>query len=181
VRLPGALDGFEVALCAVLGGGQEVERVVQALGEPLEAGLRFRFPGLTHFAPTAPRIAAAGARSIAALGVPPRRAECLVALARAMESGALRLAPGCDVAATRSALLEIDGIDERHAAMMVSRALSWPDAFPPADAALVARAEQWRPWRAYAAVHLTYFARVSVPSATSVMGPPATDISHFHV
>ena len=151
VRLPGALDGFEIALSVLLGGRSYVERVVEALGEPLETGT----PGLTHLAPTAARVAAAGVRSLAALGVPPRRAGCLVALARAVEAGALRLVPGSDAAATRRALLEIDGVSERQAAAIVMRALSWPDAFPAADRMLLARAEQWRPWRAYAALHLS--------------------------
>jgi len=162
VRLPGALHGFEVALRALLGGGGRLGRVVAGLGEPLVP----RVPGLTHLAPTAARVAEAGATRLAALGVPPRRAQCMSALARAVASGSLRLEPGGDVVATRRALLEIDGVHEHHATVIVMRALYWPDAFPATDralqratgvasaGALLARAEQWRPWRAYAALHL---------------------------
>jgi AraC family transcriptional regulator of adaptative response / DNA-3-methyladenine glycosylase II len=136
--------------------------VVAALGEPLEAP----YPGLTHLAPTAARIAEAGVTALAGVGVRPRRAECLTAVARAVVSGALRLEPGGDVGATRRALLQIDGVTERLATVIVMRARYWPDAFPATDrrlqraagvtgaGALLARAERWRPWRAYAALHL---------------------------
>lgn len=150
VRLPGALDGFEVAMRVLL-GREHTEGVVKALGEPLETPVH----GLTHLVPTAARIAVAGASSMAALGVPQGRAESLAALARAVANETVCLTPGSDAAATERALREIEGISETHARTMVLRALSWPDAFPAADDALLARAEQWRPWRAYAAVHLS--------------------------
>ena len=62
--------------------------------------------------------------------------------------------------------MAITGIEERLATTIVMRALSWPDAFPASDRALqraagtasgrsfLAAAESWRPWRAYAALHL---------------------------
>jgi AraC family transcriptional regulator of adaptative response / DNA-3-methyladenine glycosylase II len=80
--------------------------------------------------------------------------------------GRLRLEPGSEVAAARRGLLAIDGISDRLATAIVTRALDWPDAFPASDAVLqraagvssarelAARAERWRPWRAYAALHL---------------------------
>jgi len=111
VRLPGALDGFEVALRALLGGCALAGRVTTALGEPIETGVAGE--GLTHLAPTAARIADAGMARLVALGVSPRRAECLAAVARAVANGTLRLEPGGDVAATRRALLGFDGINER--------------------------------------------------------------------
>ena len=87
-------------------------------------------------------------------------------IAHAVAQGLLRLAPGADLAVTRRALLEIDGIGDRQATAILMRTLYWPDAFPASDrtlqraagvtsaGALLARAERWRPWRAYAAVHL---------------------------
>jgi AraC family transcriptional regulator of adaptative response / DNA-3-methyladenine glycosylase II len=87
-------------------------------------------------------------------------------VARAVADGTLRLEPGRDVLATRRALMEIAGIGDRLATTIVMRALYWPDAFPASDrvlqraagtsspGALRARAEAWRPWRAYAALHL---------------------------
>jgi len=132
VRVPGALDGFEVALQLLLRGRG-------CLGDPIETGV----PGLTHLTPSPSQIAKVGD----GVGVPAR-------LARAVTTGALRLEPGSDVAATKRALLALGGIGERLATEIVMRALYWPDAFHTKDRALVARAEAWRPWRAYAALHL---------------------------
>jgi AraC family transcriptional regulator of adaptative response / DNA-3-methyladenine glycosylase II len=95
-----------------------------------------------------------------------RRADSLSALARKVADGELHLEPGSDVVATRRALMEIDGVGHRVATAIVMRALSWPDAFPASDRALqraagvsgaralTHRAEAWRPWRSYAALHL---------------------------
>jgi AraC family transcriptional regulator of adaptative response / DNA-3-methyladenine glycosylase II len=120
------------------------------LGEPLETGI----PGLTHVFPSAGRIAEAGVARLVRVGVPPRRAHAVAALAHAVLGGVLCLEPGSDVAATRRALLALSGVGERLATCIVMRALSWPDAFHTKDRALLARADAWRPWRAYAALHL---------------------------
>ncbi len=170
VRIPGAFDGFEVAARVLLHGRARpgrapndlARRVARVLGEPFDTGI----PGLTRLAPDARRVADAGASSLAALGVPQRRAEALATVARMVADGALRLEPGSDVAATRDALMGIDGVGDRLATSIVMRALYWPDAFPASDPALQRaagastpgvlrdRAEKWRPWRAYAALHL---------------------------
>jgi len=135
VRLPGALDGLEVALQLLLPGRG-------GLGDPIATGV----PGLTHLAPMASQVTGTG--------VPQRRAETVAKLARAIESGGLRLEPGSDVGETQRGLLALGGIGERLATLIVTRALCWPDAFYTKDRALLARAEAWRPWRAYAALHL---------------------------
>ncbi|MBA3258900.1 MAG: hypothetical protein H0T68_05460 [Gemmatimonadales bacterium] len=170
LRIPGAIEGFEVALHALLRGSTRVggapgelpRRVTAALGAPIDTG----FPALNRLAPTAERVAESGASGLAALGIPRRRAEAAAALARAVAGGRLRLEPGSDVAETRRELMEIDGVGDRLATAIVMRALYWPDAFPDSDPALqraagVAsaralrdEAEKWRPWRAYAALHL---------------------------
>lgn len=156
VRLPGAFDGFEVGFRALAG------RAAESLGEPFDTGI----PGLHRLAPGPERVIDAGVSGLIALGVPRRRAEALLALARAVADGTLRLDPGSDVAETHRALQEIAGLDEPLATTIVMRALYWPDAFPASDRALQcaagaaspralrARAEKWRPWRAYAALHL---------------------------
>jgi AraC family transcriptional regulator of adaptative response / DNA-3-methyladenine glycosylase II len=161
VRLPGALDGFEVGFRMLLGARELAGRVAAALGEPVDTG----HPSLNRLAPDAGRLAEAGAPRLVELGVARRRAELLLAFARAAAEGTLRLDPGRDVAETHHILMEI-GIDERLATAIVTRALYWPDAFPLSDCALQeaagvstpralrARAEKWRPWRAYAALHL---------------------------
>lgn len=170
IRIPGAFDAFEVALGLLLrrpvpGGTADradVTRVVEALGEPASTGV----PELDRFAPTAERVADAGLPYLVRLGVSERRAKSIAALARAVADGTLSLAPGADVEATHRALVELPGVDERVATAIVQRALAWPDAFTAADRSLQhavgassaeefrARAEAWRPWRAYAVAHL---------------------------
>jgi AraC family transcriptional regulator, regulatory protein of adaptative response / DNA-3-methyladenine glycosylase II len=170
VRLPGAIDGFEVALRALLRASVKSEavasdlagRMALELGDAIETGI----PSLTRLAPAAERVADAGAGTLAAMGLPLRRAEGVVTLARMVTRKTLRLEPGSDVALTRRALMEIDGVNDRLATTIVMRALYWPDAFPASDRALqravgvsgpkalLAQAEKWRPWRAYAALHL---------------------------
>jgi AraC family transcriptional regulator of adaptative response / DNA-3-methyladenine glycosylase II len=170
LRIPGALDGFELALRSLLlgangaqeGAGDLLLRVVDALGEEIDTGI----PTLTRLAPSPERVAEAGPSGLVALGVPRRGAEAIASVARALAGGAVRLEPGRDAAATHRALLEMEGVGERLATMIVMRALYWPDAFPASDpalqraagassrSALRAMAERWRPWRAYAAQHL---------------------------
>ena len=162
VRLAGAFDGFEIAARALL-RPDLLRRVTRSLGEPLATGIR----GLDTLAPTADRVAGAGAPFLSALGVPRRRAEALAAVAGAVAEGKLRLEPGADVQATLDALTRTAGIGARTAAAIVMRALHWPDAFSSTDSslqraagvpgarALLHLAERWRPWRGYAAAHLS--------------------------
>lgn len=170
IRVPGAFDGFEAALLAMLRdaargrarAGELAGRAVRTLGTPLES----RVPTLDRLMPTAARVAAAGRRELIALGVPRGRAGTIVDLATAVAEGSLRLDPDGDVAATRRALRRVTGTDERLAEVIVMRAVYWPDAFPASDPALrraagaasprelLGLAEAWRPWRAYAAMHL---------------------------
>jgi AraC family transcriptional regulator, regulatory protein of adaptative response / DNA-3-methyladenine glycosylase II len=161
VRIPGTLDGFEAAFRVLLRGPAR-SAVVRALGEELSAG----FPGLDRLAPQAAHVATAGTARLEGLGVPPRRAAALAGVARAVADGRLRLEPGSGVSAVRRGLLAVQGISDRLATAIVMRALDWPDAFPVTDIVLqraagvasapelAARAERWRPWRAYAALHL---------------------------
>jgi len=170
VRIPGGLDGFEIALRVLLGGwprrnasrNELAQHVVRAIGEPNELAI----PRLAWFVPTAARVAEAGAARLRELGVPRIRAEALAAIARAVTDGTLRLEPGGEPFATRSALLTIDGVGEQMATMIIMRALSWPDAFPifergpsraadePLTSSLLMRAQRCRPWRAYALLHM---------------------------
>jgi AraC family transcriptional regulator of adaptative response / DNA-3-methyladenine glycosylase II len=179
MRIPGAFDGFEVAMATLLVGGAPHSRpglpwrrrtaardlmhgVVEALGEPLQTGTH----GLVRLAPRPERVADAGARGLGALGVPERRATAIADLAARVVRGELRLDPGGDVADTYGALIDLPWVGERLATVVAMRVLHWPDAFPASDRALQraagvrgtarlrARAEEWRPWRAYAALHL---------------------------
>jgi AraC family transcriptional regulator, regulatory protein of adaptative response / DNA-3-methyladenine glycosylase II len=169
LRLPGAVDGFEVAVRAILGQQVTVQaastlagRFVDAFGDPIDLpqpGLRFLFP-------RAARIAATEPARIAALGVVASRARAIVALAREVASGGLSLEPTAPVEAACAALERIPGIGRWTAQYIAMRALSWPDAFPHPDVAVLKalgersaakvlrRSEAWRPWRAYAVLHL---------------------------
>lgn len=148
LRVPGAFDGFECALGGI--AGEAAGAIVRALGEPLETGIA----GLDRLAPTAASVAAAGWPGLASAGLPAGACDSLVAIARAMAGGALRLEPGGDPETALRALVQVSGIDARTAAAIVMRALHWPDAFADPDARSLEDAEAWRPWRAYAAAHL---------------------------
>jgi AraC family transcriptional regulator of adaptative response / DNA-3-methyladenine glycosylase II len=174
LRVPGAWDGFELAVRAILGQQITVTaatklagKLVRAFGEALPPGLTAD-PGLTHVFPTPARLAAA---DIAALGMPAARARSLGALAAAVAADPRLFGPRQSLEAAVERLRALPGIGEWTAQYIAMRELREPDAFPAADiglaramadgegtrptpAALLARAERWRPWRAYAAVHL---------------------------
>jgi AraC family transcriptional regulator of adaptative response / DNA-3-methyladenine glycosylase II len=182
LRLPGTLDGFEAAVRVVAGTRDVVGRLVETYGERVEG-----VPGLSRLAPTPARIAQAAARELAALGLPTERGVALRAMADALARGASWLEPGSDPAAAQRALRALEGMDDRLAAAAAASALHWPDAFPAGDPLLLraaraagsrelaARAAAWRPWRAYAALHLRLAAedrRGARDSAHGFTGPP---------
>ena len=168
LRLPGAIDGFEIAVRAILGQQVSVKvatgivaRLVQAFGEPIETPRE----GLSLLFPTAARLAALEPSEIASRGVIGARARAIVALAKEVAAGRLRLDPSADVPATVAALEELPGVGPWTAQCIAMRALAWPDAFPHPDVAVInamdakpkealRAAEQWRPWRGYAVLHL---------------------------
>jgi len=171
LRIPGAVDGFEIGLGMLIRDRTTasatteglLNRVVDYLGEPIDTGI----PTLNRLSPRLDRVADAEPRQLSSLGVPTPRARSVVALARAVADGSVTLEPGSDAVETHRALQDIPGICEHLAAVIVMRTLGWPDAFAAAapelvraaDAAtaqdLQERAERWRPWRAYAFLHLT--------------------------
>jgi AraC family transcriptional regulator of adaptative response / DNA-3-methyladenine glycosylase II len=168
LRLPGAFDGFELGVRAILGQQITVKaartlaaRFVAAFGDPIDTP----FAAVTRLFPTPSTAAALTPADIAPLGIVAQRARAIVALAQAVQRG-LVLAPGAEVEATIAALRGIGGIGAWTAHYIAMRALHWPDAFPPGDVALLKalgesrpapatrRAEAWRPWRSYAVMHL---------------------------
>ncbi|HEU4631230.1 MAG TPA: AlkA N-terminal domain-containing protein [Gemmatimonadaceae bacterium] len=169
LRVPGAFEGFELAVRAVLGQQVSVKaattlagRFVAAFGEPIATP----HVGLDHLAPTPQRVAEAAPEEIAALGIVQARARSIVALAQEIAAGRLVLEPGAEPEATMRQLVALPGIGAWTAHYIAMRALRWPDAFPKEDVALrkalggvtAARAEAasaaWRPWRSYATLHL---------------------------
>jgi len=169
IRLAGAFDGFEVGVRAVLGQQISVAaartiagRFAQAFGEPLSTP----HAALTHTFPHPAVIATATLDSIARLGIIAARVCTVQSLARALDDGEISLTPGAEVESTLDKLRALPGIGEWTAQYIAMRALAWPDAFPHTDlgvmkalnernpARVVAVAELWRPWRAYAVMHL---------------------------
>lgn len=169
LRLPGSLDGFELALRAILGQQISVKaattlfrRVVERFGEPVATP----FPGLDRLPPTAQRIAGLPAQALLDCGITRRRADTVLRLARAVQEGSLSLEPSPSPDAIRKNLLALPGIGPWTTEYIAMRALGDPDAFPGSDlgllkgaglsrpAELEKRSQGWRPWRAYAAFHL---------------------------
>ena len=169
LRVPGAFDGFEAAIRAILGQQITVQaattlsgRLAEAFGEPFATP----FPELTRLAPRAESLAKARAGAIARLGLPRARAKSIIGLARAFQAGSLVLEPGADPAAAIARLQSLPGIGPWTAHYIAMRALRWPDAFPTGDIAVLnnlggvtakraeAMAEAWRPWRSYAVLHI---------------------------
>jgi AraC family transcriptional regulator of adaptative response / DNA-3-methyladenine glycosylase II len=174
LRVPGAWDGFELAVRAVLGQQITVAaaiglaaRIAREYGEPVcEAPPGCE--GLTHAFPSAARLAGA---DLSGLPMPRARSRALEALAAAAVADPDLFGPRGDLATAIERLTALPGVGEWTAQYIAMRQLREPDAFPAADIglmramadadgarpsaqALLARAESWRPWRAYAAQHL---------------------------
>lgn len=140
LRVPGAFDGLELALRAVLGQQVAVKaattlfgRFAAAFGSPAatpHAALRL-------FAPTAQRIAEAPVQKVIALGLTRQRAATVHALARAVAGGERTLAPGTDTATTLENLRALPGIGPWTAQYIALRALGDSDAFPRGDLGLL--------------------------------------------
>ncbi len=175
LRPPGAWDGFELAVRAILGQQVTVKgattltgRLVQKFGEPLQPVQKNQseastISDLTHLFPTPEVIAQT---DVASIGLPGARAESIRALARAVSTRQIVFSGVIDAMEFRRQLCELPGIGAWTAEYIAMRALRDPDAFPSSDLGLLkaaqakssreleARSEPWRPWRAYAAMCL---------------------------
>jgi len=170
LRLPGTVDGFEVATRAVL--GQQVSlaaartlagRLVVAHGTPLAAP----DGGLTHLFPEPADIADS---SLDSLGMPAARRAVLRGVAASVANGEVVIDAGAERAATATALLDIRGVGPWTASYITMRGLGDPDVFlasdlgvrhaferlglPASPVEAAAHADRWRPWRSYAVMHL---------------------------
>jgi AraC family transcriptional regulator of adaptative response / DNA-3-methyladenine glycosylase II len=172
-RVPGAADGFELAVRAVIGqqvsvlGARTVAgRLVEAAGDALPEA---QGP-LTHLFPTPEALLDLADRDPGVFAMPAGRRRALVALAEAVSSGEVVIDPGADPRELRRSLIALPGIGPWTAEYVAMRALRDPDAFMPTDlgirrgaraiglpddpAQLVTASEAWRPWRSYAMSHL---------------------------
>ena len=169
LRIPGAFDGFELAVRAILGQQVSVKSARTLAGRFAEAfGDELATPhmGLTRLSPTPERIAGAPPRQLVSLGILESRARSIIHLAQEIAAGRLTLEAGAEPNETIARLSALPGIGAWTAQYIAMRALRWPDAFPSGDIAVrkklggvtAARAEErsraWSPWRSYATLHL---------------------------
>ena len=169
LRVPGTFDGFELAVRAILGQRVSIAaattlsgRLASVFGETIVTP----FADLNRLAPAPARLAAAGIGEMTSLGIAAPRASCIRELARAVAQGEISLEAGAEPESVIARLVALRGIGDWTAHYIALRALRWPDAFPVGDLGLLRRggakstaalrraAEAWRPWRAYAAMHL---------------------------
>ncbi|WP_372764711.1 AlkA N-terminal domain-containing protein [Litorivivens sp.] len=169
LRLPGALDAFELAARAIIGQQVSVKaastvfnRLCERFGKTLDTPVA----GLSRLPPRAEVIAVAAEQELIALGLTSRRAATLKSLADALAQGELHFDYGDNSADVCRELESLPGIGPWTAQYIALRALGDPDAFPASDLALMKAfrvttpkasqraAETLRPWRAYAAIHL---------------------------
>jgi AraC family transcriptional regulator, regulatory protein of adaptative response / DNA-3-methyladenine glycosylase II len=169
IRVPGAFDGFEMAIRAILG-----QQVSVAAARTLAGRLACRFgrsiqtpvSDLVFAFPRAVDIAGEKVSAIADIGVTSGRARSIIALASAVVEGGISLTPASDLETTLRNLESLPGIGQWTAQYIAMRVLRWPDAFPHTDLGvrkalgnkapriIVAMADAWRPWRSYAVMHL---------------------------
>jgi AraC family transcriptional regulator of adaptative response / DNA-3-methyladenine glycosylase II len=167
LRIPGAWDAFECAVGAIAAqqlsapeGNAVLGRLVERTGQPIATPIT----GLTHLFPAPAALVAADLRG---LGLTDPRIAAIRELSIAVVEGTLDF--GGTTEEIIGKLARIRGVGASAAQYVALRALGEPDAFPAADpalrrstgsatalstAALEKRAEAWRPWRAYAAIHL---------------------------
>jgi AraC family transcriptional regulator, regulatory protein of adaptative response / DNA-3-methyladenine glycosylase II len=169
LRVPGAFDGFEIAVRTILGQQVSVKaattlmgRFVQRFGEPISTP----FPSLTHLTPTAEQVAQVDIAAIAELGILTTRAKSILGLAEAIADRTLSLTAASPIDQTITQLLDLPGIGPWTAHYIAMRVLGDPDVFLHTDLGIrkalaetnpkrmLAIAAQWQPWRSYATLHL---------------------------
>ncbi len=173
LRLPGSLDGFELAVRAVLGQQVTVaaartlaRRVVERFGAPLATP----WDDVTRAFPQPAVLANAALEQVAELGIIRTRAAAIIAIAQGWGEVAPLLATHAPPEPLIARLRAIKGLGPWTAHYIAMRALGWPDAFPPNDVAVLKAMQQlfgtasqreadihaqaWQPWRAYAVLRL---------------------------
>jgi AraC family transcriptional regulator of adaptative response / DNA-3-methyladenine glycosylase II len=173
IRVPGAWDGFELTIRAILGQQISVKaattiagRIAKRYGESLDCDAVQEKEGLTHIFPTPERLVRARFNNI---GIVSARANTIRAVARAVLDGDVNFDTAQDPDDFCHALKSIRGIGDWTAQYVAMRVLKNPDAFPGSDLGLIkairypervtpkeleTMADDWRPWRAYAALLL---------------------------
>ncbi|WP_243042309.1 DNA-3-methyladenine glycosylase 2 family protein [Dyella sedimenti] len=186
LRLPGGWDGFEIAVRAILGQQVSVAaartlatRIVQRYGTSVANA---PLPGLERLFPAPEALADA---DLGTLGLTSARAATVRGVARALLDGRIDFRHEQPLETFIERWVALPGIGEWTAHYMAMRALSHPDAFPAADLilrraaagggpalgarALTELADAWRPWRAYAVMHLWRGASDAAATTTKVV------------
>ncbi len=166
LRVPGAWDSFELAVRAILGQQITVAAATRLAGEIANRwGKAYDGQGLSRVFPSPERLSEA-----AVGGMPASRAGSITKLAAAVKANPRLIERAEDLETSIGRLCALPGIGEWTANYIAMRALRETDAFPAADigllraleiggrrpkpADLIALSQSWRPWRAYAAMHL---------------------------
>jgi AraC family transcriptional regulator of adaptative response / DNA-3-methyladenine glycosylase II len=189
LRVPCGWDGFELAVRAILGQQISVagattlaRRLVDRWGVAHEADSASRPPGLHRVFPAPETLRDAPLDSI---GLPRTRAATVRALAGAVADGRLSFSGGQALDAFVESAVALPGIGPWTAQYIAMRGLAMPDAFPAGDLVVQqvlgrsvgrtrlseretqARANTWRPWRAYAVLHLWHLPEEVIAAAGS--------------
>ncbi|WP_062269235.1 AlkA N-terminal domain-containing protein [Endozoicomonas arenosclerae] len=169
LRLPGAFDGFEMCVRAVLGQQITVKaahtlatRLATAFGQAIETP----FSELSVTFPSPATVASLRQEQLGELGVVRQRCKAIFAIANAISQKEIELSALSDIPDTLEKLQALPGIGPWTAQYIAMRALSWPDAFPDSDLGIIKAvgskkrkeilelSQKWSPWRAYAVMHL---------------------------
>ena len=169
LRVPGACDSFEIAVRAILGqlvSVQTASNFARKVAEKYGAKIETPHPELYLSTPQATELAKARASDLMAMGIMEERSNALISFARVYAQGKLHLHPGADYETTVLELMALPGIGRWTAEYIAMRCLAFPDAFPFGDLGIKKAlkltnhreirlaVEPYRPWRAYAAMHL---------------------------
>jgi len=169
LRVPGAFDGFEMAVRAILGQQITVQaartlarRFVASFGTEIDTP----YPDITRTFPPPGQIALLNQEDLTGMGITGSRVRTILSLAKACTTGAVALEPVPDIQKEIESLRSLPGIGEWTSQYIAMRVMAWPDAFPHSDHGIMKAlnerspnrileiAESWRPWRSYAAMAL---------------------------
>ena len=159
LRVPGAWDGFETAVRAILGQQVSVARATKLADLMIERYGDGDFPSPAALADATP----------AEIGMPGNRGRAISNLARAVRDGRIALHDGVDPEVLTGSLTDLDGIGPWTAAYVGMRVAKEPDAFPDSDWVILKmlgvkaaqarrRSLAWQPWRAYAVMYVWWAA-----------------------
>lgn len=186
LRVAGCWDGFELAVRAILGQQVTVKGATTLAGRLVTAfGRRFNgSSGVTHIFPTPEVLSRA---HVASIGLPEPRAKAIRELGRAVSDGRISFEGAVDPNVLAQGLLELPGVGNWTTRYVAMRALGEPDAFPAGDIALARalhtanceeleqRSQDWRPWRAYAAMYLWCVPEPQIARARKIRTGAAAD------